>query len=85
MRYDEEGDQAEEEPAPPVEFRDAEEEEADGDFGQAEDDEDLDPVQIVVFQEALVIACGQILNVSPKAKVDFHSHKANSYRIYHLS
>ncbi len=46
---DEEPDEGPEEEAPAFEFGDAEEEEADADFREGEGDEDLVPVEVVVF------------------------------------
>ena len=85
MGDDEKGDQTEEKVSESLEFGDAEEEETDGNFGQGEGDEDLDPVKVIVFEETLVVFWGEVVKVSSEAKGYFEHHKAHAHRIDHLS
>jgi len=76
---DYEGDEGEEEVAVAGEFGDAQEEEADGDFGDGEGDKYLDPVEVVVFEEAFEVVRGEVLDVAAEAVGDFQHHEAHAH------
>ena len=84
MRGHQESNQPEQEPPPSLKLRYPQQEEADGDLGEGEGDEDLDPVEEVVFEETFVVVRGEVLDVPAEAVVDLEHDEAHAYRIDHL-
>ena len=84
MRDHQETNQSKKEPAPSFKLGNSEEEEADGDFAEGEGDEDLDPVEEIVFEEAFVVIGGEVLNVAAEPVVDFEHDEAHANRVDHL-
>ena len=84
MRYDQESNQAEEKVSVFCKFGYSQEEKADRDLGNGKCDEDLDPVEVIVFEESLIVIWRQILGVSSEAIVDFQHYKAHSNCVEHL-
>lgn len=85
MRDQEEDDEAVEELAPLLEFGDTEEEHGDGEFADEEGDEDLTPIEVVVFEESGVIFLLDVEAVSSKTPKDFLNDQAHTDRVRDLS
>jgi len=62
-----------------IEFGDAEEEQTDGDFAYGEGDKDLDPIEVVVFEEANEFVVLKVVYVSPEAVVYFQHDEAYAH------